>query len=142
MLSLAVRWGLKPMVIVGAVLMALSYLFVPSVSGPGGMLALLVFITALGQTVYWPAYHAYYAALGDEYHRGQQLGAREAVNALVGIVSPLLAGWLLVTYGPRTAFAVTAAIQALAATPTCSSRRTSALPAPRPARWRRPCRAR
>jgi hypothetical protein len=45
------------------------------------------------------------------------LGAREAVNALVGIVSPLLAGWLLVTYGPRAAFAVTAAIQALAAAP-------------------------
>ena len=117
MLSLAVKWGLRPLVIVGAVLMALAYLFVPSVAGPGGMLVLLVFVTALGQTVYWPSYHAYYAALGDEAHRGQQLGAREAINALVGIVGPLLAGWLLVTYGPRIAFAVTAAIQALAATP-------------------------
>src|SRR5689334_6033944 len=66
MLSLAVRLGLKPLVIGGAVLMALSYLFVPAVSGAGGMLVMLVFVTALGQTVYWPAYHAYYAALGDE----------------------------------------------------------------------------
>src|SRR5581483_3612229 len=117
MLSLAVRLGLRPRVIVGALLMGLSYLLVPSVSGAGGMLVLLVFVTSLGQTVYWPSYHAYYAALGDEAHRGQQLGAREAINALVGIVSPLLAGWLLVRFGPGTAFAVTAAIQAFAAAP-------------------------
>jgi DHA1 family inner membrane transport protein len=74
-------------------------------------------VTALADTVYWPSYHAYFAALGDEEHRGQQLGVREAISALLGIVSPLVAGWLLVSFGPRVAFFTTGVVQALAALP-------------------------
>ena len=33
---------------------------------------------------------------------------REAIAAVVGVVSPLVTGWLLVTFGPRVAFGVTA----------------------------------
>jgi MFS transporter, DHA1 family, inner membrane transport protein len=67
--------------------------------------------------VYWPTYHAYFAALGDDEHRGQQIGMREAIAAVVGVVSPLLTGWLLVTFGPRVAFGITAVILVFAALP-------------------------
>jgi MFS transporter, DHA1 family, inner membrane transport protein len=77
----------------------------------------LVLASAFGDTIYWPSYHAYYASLGDADHRGQQLGIREAMSAMVGIVSPLAAGWLLVAFGPRVAFAVTASVQVLSAVP-------------------------
>ncbi len=116
-LPLAVRFGLRPLVFTGALLMAIAYLLVPGVTGADGRLAVLVLMTALAQTIYWPSYHAYYAGAGDAEHRGQQLGVREAVGALAGIVSPLAAGWLLVRYGPRAAFAATALLQALAGLP-------------------------
>src|SRR6516164_9430188 len=74
------RWGLRVMVVAGTVLSALS---------------------AVGDTVYWTTYHAYFAALGDDDLRGQQIGVREAIAAVVGITSPLLTGWMLVTFGPR-----------------------------------------
>ena len=117
LLLLAVRTGLRWLVAIGSVLMALSFLPLAEVHGVGWTLLILVVVTALADTVYWPSYHAYFASLGDEEHRGQQLGIREAVNAMLGIVSPLAAGWVLVTFGPRLAFAVTAVIMALAAVP-------------------------
>ena len=117
LLLLGVRVGLRWLVVIGAILMAISFPFLIGVRGVGWPLVWLVLVTALADTVYWPSYHAYFAALGDEEHRGQQLGIREAVSALLGIVSPLAAGWLLVSFGPRVAFFATAIIQAMSALP-------------------------
>lgn len=117
LLLLGVRIGLRWLVVIGTILMGISFPFLTPVHGLGWPLVWLVIVTALADTVYWPSYHAYFAALGDEEHRGQQLGIREAISALLGIVSPLVAGWLLVGFGPRVAFFTTGVIQALAALP-------------------------
>lgn len=117
LLSLAVRIGLRQTVITGTILMAISFPFLVGVDGIGWGLFWLVLVSALADTVYWPSFHAYFAALGDAEHRGQQLGIQVAASALFGIVSPLLAGWLLVSFGAAVAFYTTAAVQALAAVP-------------------------
>ena len=83
----------------------------------GAALVGLCVVSAVGEAFYWSTYHAYFAALGDDEHRGQQIGAREAIAATVGIASPLGTGWLLVTFGPRVAFGATAVIVMLAALP-------------------------
>jgi hypothetical protein len=80
-------------------------------------LFVLCLVAALGDTFYWSSYHAYYAALGNHEHRGSEVGAREALAALVGIVSPLVTGWALVAFGPRVAFGATAAILLFGALP-------------------------
>ncbi|MEI9994501.1 MAG: MFS transporter [Rhizomicrobium sp.] len=117
LLPLGIRIGLRRLVVLGAVLMGCSYPFLAGVHGVGWGLVWLVLVSALADTVYWPSYHAYFAALGDAEHRGQQLGIREAVAAMLGIVSPLAAGWLLVVFGPQTAFWATGAVQVLSAIP-------------------------
>jgi hypothetical protein len=117
LLGLGLRVGLRWLVVIGTVLMASMYPFLVAVHGVGFSLYRLIFISALADTVYWPSYHAYFAALGDEEHRGQQTGIREVVTAALGIVSPLVAGWLLVTFGPRAAFFATGAIQFAAVIP-------------------------
>jgi MFS transporter, DHA1 family, inner membrane transport protein len=111
------RWGLKPLVIAGTVLSALQYPLLAEVHGVGWQLLALCAVASLGDSVYWTSYHAYFASLGDAEHRGHQLGAREAIAALVGIVGPLLAGWALATLGPRIAFDVTAGVIMVAALP-------------------------
>jgi MFS transporter, DHA1 family, inner membrane transport protein len=116
-IGLAARWGLRVMVIAGTVLSALQYLFLAEVHGVGIALAALIAMSAVGDTVYWSTYHAYFAALGDNDLRGQQVGVREAIAAVVGIASPLLTGWMLVAFGPRLAFGATSCIAALAALP-------------------------
>jgi hypothetical protein len=116
-LPLAIRIGVRWMLILGTLVMALSFPFVAEVHGIGTPLYILIFVTALADTVYWPSYHAYYAVIGDEDHRGQQLGLREAISAVLGIVAPIAAGWVLITFGARATFVTTAAIQAAAALP-------------------------
>ena len=114
---LAAKLGLRVLVIAGTCLTALQYPLLAEVHGIGPALFALCLVAALGDTFYWSSYHAYYAALGNHEHRGSELGAREALAALVGIVSPLLTGWVLVAFGPRVAFGVTGAVLLLAALP-------------------------
>jgi MFS family permease len=116
-IEFAVRFGLRTVVCTGVIIGALQYPFLAQVHGIGLQLYFLCAVASLGDTIYWSGYHAYFAALGDDEHRGHQIGAREAIAALVGILSPLVTGWLLVRYGPRTAFGLTAVIFALSVIP-------------------------
>jgi MFS transporter, DHA1 family, inner membrane transport protein len=113
----AARWGLRALVVAGTLLTALQYPLLAEVHGVGAVLVGLCVVSAVSDTVYWSTYHAYFAALGDDEHRGQQVGVREAIAAVVGVASPLGTGWHLVTFGPDVAFGATAVIVLLAALP-------------------------
>jgi MFS transporter, DHA1 family, inner membrane transport protein len=114
---LGIRFGLRPLVVAGTLLTALTYPLLALVHGAGMALAALIITAALGTTLYWTAYHAWYARLGDDEHRGQQVGVREAAAAMVGVVSPVLTGWMLVTFGPLAAFGTTALVAASSTLP-------------------------
>jgi MFS transporter, DHA1 family, inner membrane transport protein len=116
-LLLARRVGLKPLVIAGTVATGLQYPLLAEVHGVGPALFALCAVSSVGDTFYWTTYHAYFASLGDAEHRGHQIGAREAIAAVVGIVGPLATGWALTTLGPRVAFGATAVVLVLAALP-------------------------
>jgi len=116
-LVLARRVGLRPLVIAGTVIGALQYPLLAQVDGVGPALFALCAASSVGDTYYWTTYHAYFASLGDTEHRGHQIGAREAIAAVVGIIGPLATGWALTTLGPRVAFDATAVVLVLAALP-------------------------
>jgi MFS transporter, DHA1 family, inner membrane transport protein len=116
-LVLGKRWGLRPLVIIGAVASGLQYPLLAEVHGLDWRLFALCGVSAVAGAFYWTAYHAYFAALGDSEHRGHQIGAREAVAAVSGIVGPLATGWALTVLGPRVAFASTAVVLILSALP-------------------------
>src|SRR5579863_8354648 len=87
---LAVRSGIRPLLVAGTVFGAAQYPVLAEVDGVGWTLLIVCLLASLADTVYWTTYHAYFASLGDHEHRGQQVGVREALSALVGIVSPLV----------------------------------------------------
>jgi MFS family permease len=103
-LIFASRFGLRQTLIAGTVLTALQYPILAEIGGIGPVLYALIMITAVSDVFYWSSYHATFARLGDDEHRGSQISAQIAGMALVGIVSPILSGWLLATFGPRIAF--------------------------------------
>lgn len=117
LLPLAKRMGVRPLLMLGCVVMAVQYLVLPSVHGPGLALVALCVAAAAGDVFYWLPFNAYYAAVGDVARRGRQLALREALAALAGIVAPLAISLALVALGPRSAFWGVAAIQAAAALP-------------------------
>jgi len=114
---LAARFGVRVLVIAGTCMSALQYPLLSFVHGVGPALYALCAMSAIGDTVYWSTYHAYFAALGTDEHRGHHVGAREAIAAIVGIISPLLTGFVLVQFGPRIAFGVTGLVLLVAALP-------------------------
>ncbi|MEO8115742.1 MAG: MFS transporter, partial [Phenylobacterium sp.] len=116
-LPLVKRWGIKPLLIAGTLGMGLQYPVLAQVHGVGPGLLTLCAVAAVADVFYWPAYHAYFAAIGDAHHRGHQVSARDAMVSVAGIVAPLMGGWALVTFGPGRMFAAVGLIQALAAVP-------------------------
>jgi len=116
-IPLAARVGMRVLIIVGTLLSALQYPLLARVNGVGPALYAIIAIGSVADTFYWPSYHAYFARVGDDEHRGHQISAREAIAAIIGVVSPLVTGFLLVTFGARIAFGITAGIVALAAVP-------------------------
>jgi DHA1 family inner membrane transport protein len=116
-LVLARRVGLKPLVIAGTIVSAAQYLLLAEVHSISIALLLLCIVSAVADTYYWTSYHAYFATLGDPEHRGHQIGAREAIAAIVGIIGPLATGWALTVLGPRAAFGGNALVLLLSALP-------------------------
>jgi hypothetical protein len=89
------RWGLKPVVMIGSLLQAVPYLILPHVEGMNVYLLALCLSAAVADMLYWTSYHAYFAALGDAEHRGQQVSAREALATGISILGPVFGGWAL-----------------------------------------------
>ena len=116
-IGFAIRYGLRQLLIAGSILSALQYPVLAEVHEVGGLLVAFCLLGALGDTVYWSSYHAYFASVGDDDNRGKHVGTREAVVAIIGIFAPLAAGWLLQEAGPRVAFGLTALVVALSAIP-------------------------
>jgi hypothetical protein len=116
-LPFAKRFGLKPLVIFGAVVHGLQYLLLAQIDGIGPMLFVFITVSSIGDVFYWTCFHAYFSSLGDSEHRGHQISAREALAASVGIVAPLLGAFALEVVGPQLTFAMVAAVQVSGALP-------------------------
>lgn len=114
---LARRIGLRRTLVLGTVLEAAVFPLLPLVKGVDAMFLAVVLISPIGSVLYWTCYHAYFASVGDAEQRGGQIGAREAINAIVGIVAPLLGAWGLAAGGPWFTFLGAGVIQILAALP-------------------------
>jgi len=117
LLPLAIRWGLKPLLIVGTLGVAAIFPLLARVHGVGPWLWAVIAMTSIADIFYWPSYHAYFAAVGDAEHRGHQVSLREAANAVIGVVAPIAAAWSLVTAGPSWTFWIIALIQAASVIP-------------------------
>jgi hypothetical protein len=116
-LPLAVRFGVKPLVIAGTFLLALQYPLLALVHGVGPSLVAACAMGGLGGLVYYLAGNTYWAVVGDAEHRGQQTAARESLMAVIGIVGPLAGAAALARFGPWPLFAATGLVLALAALP-------------------------
>jgi hypothetical protein len=117
MLPLAIRFGLKPLLIGGVVAMAVQLPILAEVRGLDGALVAFAIASALGDVLYYVPRNAYFAAAGDAEHRGKQVAVAQALEALGAIAAPILGAWGLIAAGPRWTFALAALVQLLSALP-------------------------
>jgi MFS transporter len=131
-LPLAKEWGLKRVLVLGTIVIAFTYPMLAAVHGVGPPLAAYCIVASFGGVLYWTSFHAYFAVTGDAEHRGHQIGAREAIAAVLGIIAPLAGGYSLTSAGPGWTFAVVGVIQALGVLPLIGSPNVAVAPlAPR-----------
>ncbi len=116
-LPIARHSGIRTTLVIGTLLEAAMFPILPAVKGPDAALLAVILVGALGGVFYWTSLHAYFAAVGDVELRGGQLGVREAISAVTGVVAPLIGGWALVHVGPAASFAGAALVEAMATIP-------------------------
>jgi DHA1 family inner membrane transport protein len=109
--------GLKRTLILGTLLSAVRYPALAFVHGNGTALVVFCALAASGTVLYWPCFHAYFAALGDIERRGSQVGIRQILSAGASVLGPALGGAMLGSFGPWAAFAMAAAITLLSIVP-------------------------
>ena len=111
------KWGLKPALIIGSLVLAAQYPILSYVHGIGNDACRAHPRLVARRYILLVVLSRVFASLGDSEHRGHQVGAREALAATVGIIAPLIGAWMIVTTGPHIAFASVGFVQALAAIP-------------------------
>ncbi|MFO1012596.1 MAG: hypothetical protein U1E50_02435 [Caulobacteraceae bacterium] len=139
-LMLGKRLGLRALIMTGAVVIAAEYPVLAQTKGLDLWLLALCLITAVGESLYSTAYHAYFAALGDAEHRGHQTSAREAVNGLSRTLAPIACGWGLVALGPQITFGMIAVVQLMSVIPLLGAPQGAVEPLA-PGAWRAAMRA-
>jgi hypothetical protein len=72
---------------------------------------------ALSDVLYWTSFHSIFAIVGDNAHRGKQVGVREALATSAAILSPVVGGWLLDHVGPHITYGIAAACELVAIIP-------------------------
>lgn len=115
--AFASRFGLRAALITGCLILALQYPASAVVDGVGWALLARCVATGAGEALYWSSFHAFFAAQGDSESRGRQVGAREALASVIGIIAPLFGTWALMNVGAGGAFALIGIIQALGVVP-------------------------
>ena len=116
-LPFASRFGLKATFILGSLLSAITYPLLTTVHGVGAPLAIFCAESSLAGVFYWTSFHAYFAVMGDSEQRGRQVGVREAIATVFGVVAPVVGGFCLAIVGPGPTFWAVGAIQALSVAP-------------------------
>lgn len=120
-LPFAKKFGLKAALLFGSFTLALQYPLTAEIQGMDWALVLRCMASGIGEAFYWSCFHAYFASVGDNEHRGHQIGAREALAGAIGIVAPLLGAWAIMELGPRAAFMAIGFIQAAGVLPLLST---------------------
>jgi len=116
-LKLQKRIGLKKGVIIGTLFYAGVFPVLSQVDGIGIWLFLFIVYYSIADTLYWLPYHSYYAAMGEEEHRGKHIGVREALSTIFTSIAPLAGGLLIVNFGFTATYFAAAVIMFLASIP-------------------------
>jgi len=109
--------GLRSTLVIGTFLYGVQSPLLALVHGLGITLLLYCAVAALAQAFYWTCYHAMFAAIGETSSRGSQVGWRELLIGIAGIVGPAMGGVMLTVAGPWAAFGVAGVIEFAAIVP-------------------------
>ncbi len=96
--KLAARFGENPLMIIGCLMMAISFFVIPYISSASGGLTALLTVTAflaIGNSIASPALTSLASIVADESEQGRALGVMQSGASLARAIGPALGGVLL-----------------------------------------------
>lgn len=108
------EWG----IFWGSCFFALSYLSLFFIFKSSWLFYVSPLIFAVQKMFYWPAYHAGFAKFSDDTEEGKEVGALSVSIALVYILGPALAGFMVSNWGYGALFVMASVIFLLSNLPT------------------------
>ncbi|MBU1177972.1 MFS transporter [Patescibacteria group bacterium] len=109
--------GIKKGLIIGTLLYPGIFAIIAQVESLGFWLLAFIVYFAIIDNLYWLPYHVFFTTLGDNEHRGKQLGARESFITLMAAAAPILGGFLADRFGFGAIYFVTIFVMILAIFP-------------------------
>ncbi len=109
--------GLRSTLIIGTFLYSIQSPLLALVHALSVALLVYCVVAALAQAFYWTCYHAMFATIGEAASRGSQVGWRELLIGIAGILGPAISGVMLTVAGPWAAFGVAGVIELAAIVP-------------------------
>lgn len=97
--SFAKRHGYEPGMFIGTSLFIVYYISLFLIATYPWLFFFAPIILAIQKTFYWPAYHADFADFSDDREKGRQISVLNASTALVYIIGPGLAGFIISQWG-------------------------------------------
>lgn len=117
MLYFGPRFGMHRTILIGLFFCMCQYTFLARVQGLDKFFFCFCLAQALADIFYWTSYHSAFAIVGDNSHRGKQVGIREALSTTTAVLAPVVGGWLLDHAGARTTYGLAALCDFLAVIP-------------------------
>lgn len=105
----AARFGLERSLALSMPVFVIYFLLLAAIPWQPNLFYLAWIFLTLHKIFYWPAYHADFAKFADGKNRGTELSWMNVIIWLVGILGPLVGGFIAVTYGFPILFVIAAA---------------------------------
>ena len=105
--------GLKRMMIIAVFFFAAyhaMFAFVDNFSNVWLFLGVALLINNIWRVLYWTPFHTEFAEFTDQRHRGRTIAFQTSISSLVSIAVPILAAFLIATFGYDVLFLVSGAI--------------------------------
>jgi MFS family permease len=116
------RTGLVPSMIIGTLgIMVFYWMFYLLDAGssinPYVLMGIGIFGLMIVSVFYWSPFNIDFAKSTSSKHRGKQIGVFYAAQRLLSVIAPVVAGWVIVTYGYKLNFALGLLISATSIVP-------------------------
>jgi len=95
--KLYIKIGIKHSMLLSMPLFIVHFLMLYSLEAYSWSLFSIALVSAIANSLYWPAFHINFIKSSDKKHRGEELGMMNVLSYIVMIFAPLIGG-LIITY--------------------------------------------
>lgn len=96
---LLTRFGVKQMVIIGALLTASTYIFLSQIHTWSWAIPLYFITISFIDSFYWTGFHVLYSLSGDKEHRGKQVAIKQVLFLIADAGIPIVSGVIASFFG-------------------------------------------